>query len=130
MSDTVSSSNTYYSDIEAAVKFYDPEKGFGFVEVSDGSADAYLPASAIEAAGFKNLAKGVVLFCEILPGQKNPEVSNVHFVDTVTGKVQFLPGLSRPQTVAPDTWLPSKPPQADRKRSQRVPHARNRRQRS
>ena len=125
MSDTVSP-NTYYSDIEAAVKFYDPEKGFGFVEVSDGSADAYLPASAVEAAGFKNLAKGVVLFCEILPGERNPEVSSVHFVDTMTGKVQFLPGLARPQTVAPDTVLPAQRPQTGQKRPRRVPHARNR----
>ena len=93
----------YYSDIEATVKFYDPGKGFGFVEVSDGSSDAYLPAAVVEAAGFINLSNGVVLFCEILPGARNPEVSRIHFVDAATGKVQFLAGRPRPQTVAVET---------------------------
>src|SRR3954462_9769490 len=38
-------------EIEATVKWFNPEKGFGFVELSDGSGDAFLHIRAVEAAG-------------------------------------------------------------------------------
>ncbi|WP_236025339.1 cold-shock protein [Arenibaculum pallidiluteum] len=70
-----------HDDIEAMVKFFDREKGYGFVRVSDGSPDAYLPAAVIERSGQGNLEAGTVIFCEIIPGQRGPEVSAIHYVD-------------------------------------------------
>ena len=37
--------------IDAAVKWFNPEKGFGFVELGDGSGDAFLHIAVLESAG-------------------------------------------------------------------------------
>jgi cold shock protein len=79
------SSQKYHSDIEAVVKWFDPRKGFGYIEVSDGSPDAFLHASVIEEAGLRDLSRGTVLFCEIVPGDRGPKVKSIHFVDSQSG---------------------------------------------
>jgi cold shock protein len=40
------------------VKFYNPTKGFGFIEPSDGSKDVFVHATALERAGITNLVEG------------------------------------------------------------------------
>lgn len=44
--------------INGTVKFYNATKGFGFITPSDGSKDAFVHASALEAAGITGLAEG------------------------------------------------------------------------
>ena len=44
--------------IKATVKWFDPNKGFGFVAPDDGSPDAFLPASAVTAVGYDRLPEG------------------------------------------------------------------------
>jgi CspA family cold shock protein len=44
--------------INGTVKFYNGTKGFGFIEPSDGGKDAFVHASALEAAGITRLAEG------------------------------------------------------------------------
>jgi CspA family cold shock protein len=44
--------------INGTVKFYNSTKGFGFISPSDGSKDAFVHATALEAAGIMGLAEG------------------------------------------------------------------------
>jgi CspA family cold shock protein len=44
--------------INGTVKFYNTTKGFGFISPSDGSKDAFVHATALEAAGITGLAEG------------------------------------------------------------------------
>jgi CspA family cold shock protein len=62
---------------QAVVKWFNAEKGFGFVEVSDGGGDAFLHASALERAGAKVVEPGAVLRVRIGPGPKGLQVTEV-----------------------------------------------------
>lgn len=44
--------------INGTVKFYNATKGFGFIQPADGSKDAFVHATALEAAGIMGLAEG------------------------------------------------------------------------
>lgn len=44
--------------INGIVKFYNSTKGFGFIQPTDGSKDAFVHATALEAAGIMGLAEG------------------------------------------------------------------------
>ena len=44
--------------INGTVKFYNATKGFGFISPSDGGKDAFVHATALEAAGIVGLAEG------------------------------------------------------------------------
>jgi CspA family cold shock protein len=70
-----------HEDVEAMVRFYDPQKGFGFVQVTDGSPDAFLPRAVLAEAGFPDVQAGDVIFCSIVTGRRDPTVHAVHHVD-------------------------------------------------
>jgi CspA family cold shock protein len=53
---------------DAVVKWFNPEKGFGFVELSDGSGDAFLHVNAIQAAGVDTISPGTTLVVQISQG--------------------------------------------------------------
>lgn len=44
--------------IKGTVKFYNEQKGFGFIEPEDGSKDVFVHATALERAGMGSLAEG------------------------------------------------------------------------
>ncbi|WP_046868623.1 cold-shock protein, partial [Microvirga massiliensis] len=48
-------------ETEARVKWFNPEKGFGFVELTDGSGEAFLHVSAVERTGHSVLEPGTTL---------------------------------------------------------------------
>ena len=52
-----------------AVKWFNPTKGFGFIEPSDGSKDAFVHISAVERAGLNSLNEGQKVSYEIQAGQ-------------------------------------------------------------
>jgi CspA family cold shock protein len=54
------------------VKWFNPEKGFGFVEFTDGSGEAFLHISAVERAGHSALEPGTTLIVRTGQGQKGP----------------------------------------------------------
>ena len=51
------------------VKWFNATKGFGFIEPSDGSADAFVHISAVEAAGLSSLAEGAKVTYELVAGR-------------------------------------------------------------
>ena len=51
------------------VKWFNPAKGFGFIEPSDGSKDAFVHISAVEAAGLQTLGEGQKVSYELKAGQ-------------------------------------------------------------
>jgi CspA family cold shock protein len=68
------------------VKWFNPEKGFGFAELSDGSGDAFLHIRAVEATGHSELEPGTKLMVRVAPGQRGPQVTEVVSVDTSTAE--------------------------------------------
>jgi CspA family cold shock protein len=78
---------------DATVKWFNPEKGFGFAELSDGSGDAFLHIRAVESAGHTELEPGTKLSVRVAMGQRGPQVTEVLSVDTSTAQPR---GAARP----------------------------------
>lgn len=51
------------------VKWFNPEKGYGFIRPEDGSADVFVHISAVEKAGYKTLAEGSRVNYQLVPGR-------------------------------------------------------------
>ncbi len=51
------------------VKWFNPSKGFGFIEPEDGSKDAFVHISAVESAGMSSLREGQKISFELQPGR-------------------------------------------------------------
>ena len=52
-----------------SVKWFNPTKGYGFIEPEDGSKDAFVHISAVERAGLTTLREGQKVEFELVPGQ-------------------------------------------------------------
>lgn len=61
---------------EGTVKWFNEEKGYGFIAV-DGGQDAYVHYSAIDMDGFKSLREGQRVEFELTEGQKGPQAGRV-----------------------------------------------------
>jgi CspA family cold shock protein len=68
----------------AKVKWFNPEKGFGFVELADGTGDAFLHLSVLQRAGQGPVAPGASLLVRTSQGQKGAQVAEVLEVDAST----------------------------------------------
>ncbi len=73
-------------DVDAVVKWFNPEKGFGFVELADGTGDVFLHANALSASGHDSVEQGATLKVKIGQGPKGRQVAEVVAVDTSTAK--------------------------------------------
>jgi CspA family cold shock protein len=70
--------------VEAKVKWFNASKGFGFVTLSDGSQDAFLPMATLRRAGYEDAREGASIICEVSAGAKGPLVTTVMNVDNST----------------------------------------------
>jgi CspA family cold shock protein len=52
------------------VKWFNPTKGYGFIQPDDGSKDVFVHISAVEKAGMANLQEGQKLSFDLEPGQQ------------------------------------------------------------
>ena len=68
----------------AVVKWFNGEKGFGFVELEGGGGDAFLHISVLSRAGYQVVSPGATLRVLTSAGQKGPQVAEVLNVDETT----------------------------------------------
>lgn len=54
---------------KGTVKWFNPTKGFGFIELDDGSKDAFVHISAVERAGLSGLREGQKVSFDLQPGK-------------------------------------------------------------
>jgi cold shock protein len=71
-------------ELRATVKWYNSEKGFGFLELADGSGDVFLHANTLQAAGHQAVSPGATLQVRVGQGQKGRQVDQVISVDEST----------------------------------------------
>jgi CspA family cold shock protein len=90
--------------VGATVKWFNPDKGFGFVALADGSGDAFLHVGVLQAAGRDSVAPGAKLQINVGQGQKGLQVTRVVEVDESTASGAGAPRGSAPRgpRVAPD----------------------------
>ncbi len=70
--------------VHGVVKWFNPEKGFGFVELSDGSGDAFLHGSVLAQSGINTVQTGETLEVRVGPGHKGPHITEIISVDSST----------------------------------------------
>ena len=61
---------------KGTVKWFNAEKGFGFIEVEGGN-DVFVHFSAIAQEGYKSLEEGQAVEFEIVEGDRGPQAANV-----------------------------------------------------
>jgi cold shock protein len=59
------------------VKWFNAEKGFGFITVDEGGQDVFVHYSAIDMQGYKSLEEGQAVTFEVGTGQKGPQAESV-----------------------------------------------------
>lgn len=59
------------------VKWFNDEKGFGFITPENGQKDCFVHHTAIQGNGFKSLAEGEKVEFDIVQGQKGPAAEGV-----------------------------------------------------
>jgi cold shock protein len=85
--------------VSATVKWFNPEKGFGFVELKDGSGDAFLHVAVLESSGHGAVSPGTTLLVHKGQGQKGAQVTQVLEVDDSTAMPE-APRQDRPRPSA------------------------------
>lgn len=109
-------------EVTAVVKWFNPTKGFGFVQPSDGSPDAFLHISVVEQIGHSDFPDGTTIVCEVSEGEKGPQVASISRVESlpaapapgqgtvVDGTVKFFNaekgfGFARPDDGGKDVFV-------------------------
>jgi cold shock protein len=62
---------------QGAVKWFNSEKGFGFIAQDGGGADVFVHYSAIDSQGYRSLEEGQRVEFEITQGAKGPQAESV-----------------------------------------------------
>lgn len=62
--------------MQGKVKWFNAEKGFGFIESNEGG-DVFVHYSAIQGEGFKTLEEGQEVSFDVVQGNRGPQAENV-----------------------------------------------------
>ncbi|NNH73093.1 cold-shock protein [Nocardia uniformis] len=65
---------------QGTVKWFNAEKGFGFIEQDGGGPDVFVHYSAVSGSGFKSLEEGQRVEFEVGQGQKGPQAQDVRAI--------------------------------------------------
>jgi CspA family cold shock protein len=63
---------------QGTVKWFNGEKGFGFIQQDGGGADVFAHYSNIATQGFRELQEGQRVTFDVTQGQKGPQAENIH----------------------------------------------------
>jgi CspA family cold shock protein len=93
--------------IDATVKWFKADKGFGFVELENGTGDAFLHIGAVQQAGYDSLPPGAKLKVNVTTGQKGQQVTRILEADLSTAQEtrparSFGDAPRPPRRAAPD----------------------------
>src|SRR3990167_3705057 len=88
--------------IESQVKWYNPEKGYGFLVPDDGSADIFMHFSVLDSAGCRRVEEGDRIVCDIGPGRRGRQVLRVLEVKFATREPRFAHAFLGPRSPAFD----------------------------
>ena len=93
--------------VDAVVKWFKADKGYGFVELAGGAGDAFLHANALHAAGHDAVPAGAKLRVQVGAGAKGAQVTRVLEVDAAgiverPQRPSSSDGVRPPRRVAPD----------------------------
>jgi len=69
-----------YQGIEAVVKWFNQDKGFGFVEPVNNIGDAFVHISAVKNIGYSSLIEGALVNCDLVKGPKGVQVKTINSV--------------------------------------------------
>ncbi len=73
-------------EVQATVKWFNTEKGYGFAALADGTGDVFLHVNALQAAGHQTVSPGATLKVRIGNGQKGRQIDQVVAVDESTAE--------------------------------------------
>jgi CspA family cold shock protein len=62
---------------QGTVKWFNAEKGFGFIEQEGGGPDVFVHYTAITSSGYRELAEGQKVTFDVTQGPKGPQAENV-----------------------------------------------------
>ncbi|WP_042425633.1 cold-shock protein [Streptacidiphilus anmyonensis] len=62
---------------QGTVKWFNSEKGFGFIEQAGGGPDVFAHYSAIQGNGYRELVEGETVTFDVEQGQKGPQAANI-----------------------------------------------------
>ena len=62
------------------MKWYNPMKGFGFIEPDQGGKDIFVHASVLERSGIMGLAENQRVAVDVADGQKGPEAVSLRLI--------------------------------------------------
>ena len=65
---------------QGTVKWFNADKGFGFINVDGGNEDVFVHFSAIESNGYRSLDENQRVEFEVTQGPKGPQADKVHVV--------------------------------------------------
>ena len=85
----------------AIVKWFDADKGYGFLEPEDGSADLFCHLTAVQASGRDTLLQGAAVTCGIVQGDRGPQVSRIFSVEAPIGGPGSEAGAGSPRSGGP-----------------------------
>ncbi|MDH5643023.1 MAG: cold-shock protein [Gemmatimonadota bacterium] len=63
--------------LNGTVKWFNDQKGFGFISREDGGKDCFVHHTAIQSDGFRTLTEGQKVEFEVVDGEKGPAAANV-----------------------------------------------------
>ena len=67
--------------VTGTVKWFNDQKGFGFITREDGEKDCFVHYTAIQGSGFKSLREGEKVEFDVVEGDKGPAAENVKVVE-------------------------------------------------
>ena len=64
------------------VKWFNDQKGFGFISVEGGGKDVFVHHTAIQSQGFRTLTEGQAIEFDIVEDKKGPKAANVRIIQS------------------------------------------------